>query len=720
MRQVVQDLHSGRIQVLDVPIPAPLPGTALVRTLCSAVSPGTERSATSFGAKNLAAKALERPDLVRRVIDKARREGLLSTIDAVRNRLDQPVALGYASVGIVERAGRGCAVTPGQRVACAGGGRAVHAEYAVVPNNLLSPVPDGVSDEAAALTTLGAVVLHAFRLAEVGVGSRVAVIGLGLLGQLGLMIARAAGCQAFGVDLDEWRVDKARSLGAQAALRSQAEEAGQATSAGQGFDAVLICADTSDSDPLELAAHLARDRARVVAVGAVGMDLPRRHYYEKELTLVVSRSYGPGRYDPSYEEHGVDYPIGYVRWTEGRNLAAFLELVGAGQMDPAALITHRYAIDQATEAYELIQGRHQSRALGVLLDYPGAAGTQAGQPGRIELGKIEPTSQVRLGVIGAGGFASAVALPVVAKLQGVDRVAIASARGLNAAEAARRYSFGYAAAGAEELLRDDTLNTIAIFTRHDLHAELVEAGLEASKHVFCEKPLAVDLDQLTRVSQAMAGSQTLLTVGFNRRFAPMMQQLKAFVDGASGPQVIVYRVNAGALPADHWLYDPEIGGGRLVGEGCHFIDAMTFLCNALPVQVAAQTVAGVEHPDDNLTLTINFADGTLGTLVYTASGDRAQGKERIEVFQDGRSAVLDDFRQLTLFAGGKRSQKRAWLRQDKGHAALWRAFVSAVGAGGPPPIAYEQLLAVSAAALAGMESLGSGLPVRVESLPVNA
>ncbi|HEX9797172.1 MAG TPA: bi-domain-containing oxidoreductase [Anaerolineales bacterium] len=718
MKQVVQDLNSGRVQVLDVPVPSPLPNAAKVRTLLSAVSPGTERSATAFGAKNLAAKALDRPDLVRQVIDKAQREGLLSTIEAVRNRLDQPVALGYASVGVVEQAGPGSSLRPGQRVACAGGGRAVHAEYAVVPDNLLALVPDGVPDEAAALTTLGAVVLHGFRLAQVGVGGRVAVIGLGLLGQLGLMIARAAGCQAFGVDVDEWRVDKARSLGAAASLRAEAEEAGLAATGGQGFDAVLVCADTPDSDPLELAGALARDRAYVIAIGAVGMELPRRPYYDKELTFLVSRSYGPGRYDANYEERGSDYPIGYVRWTEGRNLAAFLDLAAAGKIDPAALITHRFEIDKAPEAYELIKGPERSQALGVLLVYPGAEAERPAPP-PLDPGRIAPISKVRLGVIGAGGFASNVALPVVAKLAGVDRVAIASARGLNAAEAARRYGFGYAAAGADELLRDETLNTLAVFTRHDLHAELVAAGLEAGKHVFCEKPLALSAEQLDQVRRALADSRQMLTVGFNRRFAPLMQELKAFVDAGAGPLVMAYRVNAGALPPDHWLYDAETGGGRLVGEGCHFIDAMTFLCGAMPIQLSAQSMAGGDHPDDNFTLTIGFADGSIGTLVYTAAGDRAQGKERLEVFRGGRSAVLDDFRRLTTFAGGRRSQQRAWLRQDKGHRGLWQAFVDAIGAGGPPPIAYEQLLAVSQAALAGMQSLGSGQAVRLENMPTN-
>lgn len=716
MKQVVQDIRTGRTKLVEVPAPGLAPGMALVRNQASVVSPGTERALAQFAGKSLLGKARSRPDLVRQVLDKLQREGVLATMEAVQNRLDQPMPLGYSSAGRVEAVGEGVSsVQAGDRVACAGGGYAVHAEFALVPENLVCRIPDGVPSEAAAFATLGAVALHGFRLAQVQVGSAVAVIGLGVVGQLAMQLARAAGCRAFGVDLNGERVGKARAAGFEAAIRQDAEKAAAAASAGRGFDAVLICADADSSDPVELAAAIARDRATVVGVGAVGLDLPRRPFYEKELTFLVSRSYGPGRYDPSYEEAGVDYPLGYVRWTEGRNLEAFLDLAADGKVDPMTLITHRFPIERAEAAYELIGGDQREQALGVLIEYP-AADQGAPLAGVVTTARPSPPQEdVRLGVLGAGSFASQVILPKLSKIDDLSLVGISSGRGLTAAEAARRFKFHFAASEQEALLEHESINAIAVFTRHHLHPDQVAAALAAGKHVFCEKPLAIERAGLQKVVEALQASDRILTVGFNRRRAPLMVKLKAHFHPLQSPLTMHYRVNAGELPADHWLLDPEQGGGRLIGEGCHFIDAMTDLCGSLPRAVRAQS-RGDRSGAEDFVVNVEFVDGSLGTLTYTASGDRSQGKERLEVFGGGRSAVLDDFRRLETYAQGRRSVDRAWLRQDKGHRNLWRAFVDAVKRGGPPPIPYEQLITVAAATLAADEALRTGERRMVERL----
>jgi predicted dehydrogenase/threonine dehydrogenase-like Zn-dependent dehydrogenase len=675
----------------------------------------------------------------------------LTTLETAFNRLDQPMPLGYASAGTIVSLGEGLeGFRQGERVACAGGGYAVHAEYAVVPGNLLAQLPDRVDFDSAAFATLGAVAMHGFRLSKAGLGERVAVIGLGLLGLLAVGIARAAGCQVLGVDLDPVRVRLAGNAGATVAvLRPQAEAAAQAFSHGRGCDAILICADTTSADPVELAGAIARDRAWVVAVGAVGLQIPRKLYFEKELSFVNSRSYGPGRYDPQYEEGGQDYPIGYVRWTEGRNLEAFVELLADCRLDVHPLISHRIPIAEAPRAYELIAGKTGEPFLGVLLTYPqtaeaagqaneagGATIPVATPPGSADVGSAgvnligdveapaqQPVSRppvVRLGVLGAGSFASAVLLPAIQKTPNVELHGILSASGLNAQHAARRYGFRYAGSEQAEgrrLLDDPQINTIAILTRHHLHARQVLAALKAGKHVFCEKPLAILPEELEQIADFL-GTETgggpgealpYLMVGFNRRFAPLARRLQEFLAGRQEPLAAHYRVNAGLLPPDHWLHDPQQGGGRLVGEGCHFIDFLTFLVGEPPVSVSGQALPDLgRYRSDNLALTFQFPDGSLGTLTYLANGDKAFPKERVEVFCGGKVAVLDDFRSLERIEDGRRKVIASRLRQDKGHRAEWHAFSQAILTGGPPPIPYVHLLGVARAAFAARDALRSG------------
>jgi len=707
MKQVLQNLKTGETVVAEVPTPQPRPGTVLVRTAASLVSAGTERMVVDFARKSLIGKARSRPDLVRQVLDKARREGLLTTAEAALNRLDQPMPLGYSSAGTVVALGEGVTgFQVGDRVACAGGGYAVHAEYAVVPVNLLARLPDGLDFEQAAFVTLGAIALHGFRLADVQVGARVAVIGLGLLGLLSVGLAQAAGCEVLGIDLAPDRVALAQHLGAQAVTRDGAEAATRAFSRGLGVDAVLICADTSSNDPVELAGEIARDRARVVAVGAVGMTIPRKTYYEKELDLVVSRSYGPGRYDPNYEEGGQDYPIGYVRWTEGRNLQAVVDLMAAGRLDVRPLITHRFPIERAPEAYRLIRGETGEPFLAVLLTYPHLEARPLATRLTVSTA-AEAAGICRLGVLGAGNFATAVMLPAVRRIPDVRLEGIVSASGVSAAHAARKFGFRYAASDPQEVLGDDRINTVAVLTRHHLHAAQTVAALRAGKHVFCEKPLALTLTGLTEVEAALAEHpDRLLMVGFNRRFAPLAQRLHAFLADRSEPLVAHYRVNAGYIPLTHWLHDPQQGGGRIIGEGVHFIDFLTFLVGAPPVDGIARALPdGGRYRQDNVVLTFTFPDGSLGTVTYLANGDKSFPKERVEVFCGGRVAVLDDFRTLELVRDGRREVVRSRLRQDKGHRAAWEAFIRAIADGGEPPIPYDQICGVHRAAFAVVEGM---------------
>ncbi len=721
MKQLLQNIRSGATEVEDVPVPSPKPGTALVQTGASLVSAGTERMVVEFAEKSLLGKARSRPDLVRQVIDKARREGLLSTIGAVFNRLEQPMPLGYSSAGTIVTLGEGLqGFQVGQRVACAGGGHAVHAEYNVVPQNLLSALPDGVDFESAAFTTLGAIAMHGYRLAETQIGERVAVIGLGLLGLLAAGIARAAGCMVLGIDLDPGRVALARQMGIKGVLRDQAEETAGALTRRKGMDAVLICADTPSADPVELAGAIARDRGKVVAVGSVGLKLPRKVYYEKELSFINSRSYGPGRYDPTYEQEGQDYPIGYVRWTEGRNMEAFVELLASSRLDVKPLITHRFPIERAPEAYELITGKAKEPFLGVILTYPGASESSislssapASRIIRYEVREVGQVSSVKLGVLGAGNFASAVMLPVLKKMTGIEMLGVASASGVSAAQAARRFGFRYATSQESDVLSDPSINTVAILTRHHLHASQVISALDAGKNVFCEKPLALTREELediaatlVRINEQQDEVVPLLMVGFNRRFSPMAKKLQAFLADRHEPLVAHYRVNAGYIPPTHWVQDPAQGGGRIIGEGCHFVDFLTYLVGAPPVSVVGQAMSDNGHyQGDNVVLTFTFADGSVGTLTYLANGDKAFPKERVEVFAEGRVAVLDDFRALEMVRDGKRDSYRSRLRQDKGHTGEWQALIAAISAGGPPPIPYDHIIGVTQATFAAVEAL---------------
>jgi predicted dehydrogenase/threonine dehydrogenase-like Zn-dependent dehydrogenase len=720
MKQVLQNLKTGELAVTDVPAPVVQKGRVLVRTAASLISAGTERMAVDMGRKSLIGKARERPDLVRQVILKAKNEGLVNTFNAVRARLGSRLALGYSASGIV--VGVGDDVTEfsaGMRVACAGLGYASHAEMLSVPKNLCVRLPEGVSFDAGAFGTLGAIALQGVRLAEPTLGESVVVIGLGLVGQIAVQLLKANGCRVFGIDLDQKKVELAQELGAGGGSSASSDDLQRAVmewSRGRGADAVLITAATQSNQPIELAGEISRLKGRVVAIGTVGLDVPRNLYFKRELTLKISMSYGPGRYDPEYEERGHDYPFAYVRWTEGRNIEAFLDLVAEGRVSVERLVTHRFPIEEGERAYQLITGEAKEPYLGVLLQYD----TERELERRIELRK--PAAQatpmaspsVRLGLIGAGNYAKTMLLPNF-KTAGVDFRAIATATGVSARDIGEKYGFQYCASGADEVIDDREVNLVVIATRHDLHAELARRALERGHHVFVEKPLALNDEELEGVLAAAADSDAQLMVGFNRRFAPLVRAARQHFAGRSSPLSISYRVNAGRIPREHWAHDPREGGGRIIGEVCHFIDLMQFLTGAVTTRVYAESIASRNHEitdEDSVFITLRFADGSNGSIAYLAEGDKAMAKERVEIFGDGKSFVLDDFRNATGYRNG-REESTKLRNQDKGQADEVRAVCAVVLEGKRAPIALDDLAATTRATFRIRESLRTGQAINV-------
>ena len=731
MKQVLQQVSGGEIEVVEVPAPKLLPGCVLVRTAASLVSVGTERASSEFASKNLLQKARMRPDLVREVWNKVRRDGLAATVSAVRNRLEQPGAPGYSSSGTVVSVGEGITdIRPGDRVACAGAGHAVHAEFACVPRLLLARIPsESVTFEQASSATVGAVAMHGVRTADAKLGDVVAVIGLGMLGQLTVQILKAAGCRVVGLDVNRSRVDLALHLGADAVSESRASfrDLCLQHSSGRGMDAILITAQTASSDVVNLAAEVARDRAVIVAVGAVGMNLERRPFYDKELDFRVSRSYGPGRYDAAYEQKGIDYPIGYVRWTETRNMEAFLQLLADNKVDVAPLITHKFPIEQAPSAYDLITGKKQEAFLSVLITYPEfdqkfPDRKQDDLSQRVELVRAVqsavPANSVSIGLLGAGAFATGTLVPAMKRIDAVNLIGVSAATGAHSQYAARKFGFRYSGTDKDSLLNDPAINTVVIATRHHLHAAQVLAALGSGKHVFCEKPLCLNENELLEIARAhqARNGKLLLMVGFNRRFAPLALRLKSFLRDIHEPLALHYRVNAGFIPADHWLNDPQQGGGRLIGEVCHFVDFLSFLTGSHPVEVEVHSLPNPgKYSNDNVVCQIRFADGSNGTISYLANGDRAYSKERVEVFGGGAVAVLEDFWRLELVGRGRKQVFRSLLRQDKGHRGECQAFIDAIINGRPSPIPFSEIVATMRATFALEESRSSGRPVDVKS-----
>jgi predicted dehydrogenase/threonine dehydrogenase-like Zn-dependent dehydrogenase len=706
VRQLLHNVSTGELTVEDVPAPGRGPASLLVATRFSLISAGTERAMLDLGRASLVAKARARPDLLHKVVESARTEGLATTYAKVKGRLGEPNALGYSLCGVVLEACDGAPAAQGELVACSGAGKASHAEVVSVPRHLCARVPDGVSAEDAAYATVAAIALHAIRLAGVGLGDVAAVVGLGLVGQLTLQLLAAAGSVPLGADPDVGRVALARESGFFATTNpSELEAEARRKTSNRGADGVLVTAASKSAAPLATATAVARERAVISIVGDIAIESPRAPLFSKELRLVVSRSYGPGRYDPSYEEHGVDYPAGYVRWTEGRNLEEVLRLMSTGQLRPSTLTTHTFDLEDGVQAYELLDAEEPT--VGILLRYPEHtdAGPRSLRRERSRRRRLIDRDRVRVGVIGAGMFARTVLMPELARR--AEITAVATRTGVSARATSERFGAALATTDAEELIAYDEVDAIVIATRHNLHALYAAAALQAGKHVFVEKPLALSEDELLDVEHAVADSDGVLMVGFNRRFAPLALELRAALSGR-GPLLVSYRVGAGRLPSSHWIHDPDEGGGRIVGEVCHFVDFASFLCGGHPQATSVAAVAGASEPlEDDVAATLRFPDGSVATIVYCALGDPSVPKERVEVFGEAGAGMLDDFSSLVIHRAGRKSETAG--RRDKGHRHAISAFLEACRTGRQPwPVA--EMSAVTRATFQMRDTVRLGSP----------
>jgi predicted dehydrogenase/threonine dehydrogenase-like Zn-dependent dehydrogenase len=709
MQQVIQNLRTGKLTVSTVPEPLARPGHVLIANTASVISAGTEKSAIELAQKSLLGKARERPDQVRRVLEKIRNEGFFTTLQQVMARLDEPMALGYASAGVVLAAGAGVSeFKPGDRVASNG----PHAGVVCVPRHLCARVPADVPLPHAAFTVLGAIALQGVRLAKVELGGTALVVGLGLVGQLAVALLRSAGVRVFGTDPDLAKCEIAVKMGAAVARPGLTGGAVEELTGGLGADAVLIAAATKSNEPIELAAAAVRKKGRIVLVGVVGLELDRRPFYFKECEFVVSCSYGPGRYDPEYEERGHDYPAAHVRWTEQRNMQAVLDLMASGTLNVEPLISHRFAIDRAEEAYQLIQDGKEPY-LGILLEYPETERRSARQRIEMRAPRIEGT--IGFGCLGAGNFARTVLLPQLAKTGKFRPVILCSAGGVSAAHTGDKFGFEAATADEAEVFRDPQVQAVFILTRHDQHGRQVVASLRAGKHTFTEKPLCLTLEELEEIERTLAEAARppLLMVGFNRRFSPITVAVNSFFADWPGPRTVSIRFNAGAIPPDHWTQSEAEGGGRLIGEACHGIDLATALAGAPPVRVFAESVGGPDAPavtDDQCFITLRHANGSVSSVAYLAGGDRSCPKERVEVFGGGRVALIEDFREVRAWKGGKTRRLLSRWRQEKGHREELEAFAGALTGGSPAPIPWDELRAVTLASILAVQSLREGVP----------
>jgi predicted dehydrogenase/threonine dehydrogenase-like Zn-dependent dehydrogenase len=704
VKQILQNLSTGATEVVEVPCPGPRPGHVLLRTTRTLISTGTERKLLEFGKASPLEKARQQPDKVRQVFEKIKTDGLMPTIDSVRNKLDQPVTLGYCHVGRVIDSGNGRAAStfaPGDRVASNGR----HAEVVSVPLNLCARIPDAVSDDEAAFTVIGAIALQGIRLAQPTLGEAFVVSGLGLIGQVTVQLLRAHGCRVLGIDVDASRLELARRFGAEVVdLSVTPDPVAAATqfSRGRGVDAVIVTAATPSSEPMHHAALMCRKRGRIVLVGVTGLELSRDDFFKKELSFQVSCSYGPGRYDTEYEDKGHDYPVGYVRWTEQRNFEAVLDMMAEKRIDVGPLVSHRFTLDRVAEAYAVVGGSEPS--LGILLEYPASSGGEGDvrdpRVALAESGRTSTASAVSLAFIGAGNYATAMLIPAF-KDAGAGLETVVSSGGVSAVHAGRKFGFRQATTDADAVFSDPAINAVVVTTRHDSHARFVVQAIEAGRHVFVEKPLCMTLDELTAIEGAYArqagrGAPPIVAVGFNRRFAPHAQRSKILLAGVTGPKVLLMTVNAGAIPADHWTQDQAAGGGRILGEACHFIDLLRFLTGSPITGSSVVTMTG--GANDTVTIQLTFADGSIGTIHYLANGSKAFPKERLEVFAQGRVLQLDNFRTLRGFGWPGFSSHRLW-RQDKGQRACAAAFVQAVRDPATRPVPFEEVLEVSRVAI---------------------
>lgn len=710
MKQILQNARSGDLELVEVPAPAPEPGQVLVRNCFSVVSPGTEVQILGFARMNLLFKARSRPDLVAQVMHKLREEGPVPTYRAVMSRLESPQPLGYSCAGVVEAVGRGVSrYAPGDRVSCAGAGYANHAEFVAVPENLVAPVPEGVPLEQAAFATLGAIAIQGLRVAQPTLGEIGCVVGLGLIGQLGLQLLRANGCRVLGVDLEPLRVKEAREQGADWAYETGALPATwkDEVTGGHGVDLALVTASSNTSAPLDFAAALCRHKGRISMVGAMPMELDRRTFYEKELELRMSTSYGPGRYHRTYEERGFDYPLPYVRWTENRNLQAFLHLVAQGSVRPQQLAVETIPFDDAVEKYEEMMKGHRK---GVALVFRYAEDARPGHALSLrEAAAGAPKESLGVAFIGAGNYAKGVLLPALADEPSLRRVSLVTATGASGRGSAEKFGFASCGTDPDLALSDPAVDLVFIATRHDSHAELATRALRDGKAVWLEKPVGLTLDQVEEVAKAVSETQGFLAVGYNRRFSPHARLVRRAFEQRMAPLCIRYTVAAGAPPRGTWLTDPAEGGGRVVGEACHFVDLCAYLVGAPPAHVYARVLGRDPESDDSIVAVLGFSDGSCATLEYLARTDPELPKERFEVSADGRTARCDNFRTTSL-TGQKEFRT---FNQDKGQATAISEVLAAVRTGRPSPFTLFEIVSVSRATLAMLESAATGQEVPI-------
>lgn len=715
MQQLLQNINSGKLELAEIPPPLAQPGEVLIANATSVISAGTERMVMDLAKKSLLGKARERPDHVRRVLEKVRQEGLWTTVRQVREKLDSPLTMGYSSAGVVLATGAGVReFQPGDRVASNG----PHAEIVSVSKHLCARVPEGVPFNQAAFGVLGAIALQGVRLANISVGETVLVIGLGLIGQLAVGILSASGCQVIGTDLDGEKCSLALKMGAHAARPGISMDEIEASTSRLGVDAVLITASTKSNHPIELAAAAVRKKGRIVLVGVVGLELDRRPFYFKEAEFVVSCSYGPGRYDVDYEERGHDYPAPYVRWTEQRNIQTVLDLLGQRKLDVTPLISHRFPIEQAGRAYDLIE-QGKSPYLGILLEYPDEKEiTTPSIQLRNSSQRTFSDNKPAIGVLGAGNFARMVLLPALRDCNQLHLSTLCSAGGISAAHVGRKLGFDTATTDEQTLFADPHLQAIVSIARHDLHGRHVVSAINAGKHIFVEKPLCVTIEELLEIETALqsaGGSIPLVMVGFNRRFSPAARQVRDFFRDVSSPLTVSVRFNSGAIPASHWTQDELEGGGRLIGEACHGIDLATFLAGAPAVKVYAESVGGSragDTPDDQCFMTLRHANGAISNVAYLSGGDKAFPKERVEVIGGGRVAIIDDFRSVTTCVRGKVKTVRLGV-QDKGHSQEIHEFARAIIERSTPPISWNELRATTLASILAVRSLREGCPFNI-------
>jgi predicted dehydrogenase/threonine dehydrogenase-like Zn-dependent dehydrogenase len=713
MEQVTQQLKSGEIMVQELPWPIVGPGMVLVRNHYSLISAGTEGSTVKTARKSLIGKAKERPQQVKQVLESLRTKGPLQTYRAVMKRLDAYSPLGYSSAGEVIEVGP-CVqdISVGDKVACAGAGYANHAEIVCVPRNLCVKLPQEADLKNACYNTLGAIALQGIRQADLRLGETCAVIGLGLLGQLTSLMLRASGVRTLGIDIDRSAVETASRHCCDAAWvreTSGLTSLVEAQTGGLGVDAVIITAATSSPDPINLAGQLARKRGRVVVVGAVPTGFDREPFwYKKELELRMSCSYGPGRYDLDYEEQGIDYPPAYVRWTENRNMQAFQDLVHSGRMDLDYLTTQEFALEDASKAYDLILNRSEP-FLGIVLKYDTAKPLHKE---RVPTGQGRGTGRVSLAFIGAGSYAQGNLLPNIPRNDPeIVCKAVMTQSGTTSKRVAERFGFEYCTDAEEDIVKNPDINTVFIATRHDTHAQYVKQCVEAGKHVFVEKPLCLRPGDLDEIRQAWSHhTDRQLMVGFNRRFAPLAMELKKRVP--PGPMSILYRINAGAIPSDSWIQDMEVGGGRILGEVCHFVDFLTWMCGSLPTQVFASALPDPHGLNDTVAMNLSFANGSIGTISYFANGSKELPKEYVEVFAAGLTGIIWDFKEMKIYGKGKPMRKRL-LNQDKGQSQMMRQVLQRIKTGGEPLIPPAEVFAVTQACFAALESIKTRQPVGI-------